>query len=90
MESTLKFVITRITGEVIEQEIKCPPESREAAIERMLAQYAQVGMLKRDGNTYRLLAASQIAEVTVELPTIIIASPDDQPKPPTGGKLQLL
>ena len=80
MESKLNFEILTIDGEVLEQEIGCPPEQAEAAIKQMLAQYAQVGMLRKQGDRYTLLMANQIARVDVSVPSVIVSSVDEMKK----------
>ena len=80
MENKLKFEIQTIDGGVLEQEIGCPPEQAEAAIKQMLAQYAQVGMLRKVGDQYTLLMANQIARVIVNVPSVIVSSVDEMKK----------
>lgn len=77
MEINLHFVITKVDRTIIEQDIKCPSDAAESAINQMMAQYSQVGMLKKEGNKYTLLPASQIAFVEVELSPFVVASPSE-------------
>lgn len=80
MDVSLHFVITKVDGSQVTQDIKCPQDAAEQAMNQMLAQYSQVGMLKKDGTKYMLLPSSQIALVECELPTIVIAGPSDTAK----------
>jgi len=77
METSLHFVITKIDNTTVEQDIKCPADAAEAVVNQMMAQYSQVGVLKKEGNKYTLLPCSQIALVEIELPSLVIASPSD-------------
>jgi hypothetical protein len=86
MENKLTFVLTKIDGSQVTQELPCPPEQVAQAVRDMFLQYANMGMVKKDGNTFRLLTASQIREVEVEVPSIIIAQPNEAPQPPADGK----
>ena len=80
METNLHFIVTKVDGSQVMQDIKCPTDVVEGAMNQMLSQFAQVGMLKKEGAKYTLLPASQIALVECELPTIVIAAPSDTAK----------
>jgi hypothetical protein len=80
METNLHFVVTKTDGTQVTQDIKCPNDASESALNQMLAQYAQIGMLKKDGTKYTLVPASQISLVECELPTIVLADPSDAAK----------
>lgn len=77
METSLHFVVTKVDGSQVTQDIKCPADAAEAAINQMMAQYSQLGMLKKEGGKYSLLPSSQIAFVEVEVSSILVASPSD-------------
>jgi hypothetical protein len=77
METNLHFVITKLDGSVVEQDIKCPADAAEAAINQMMGQYSQVGMLKKEGGKFTLLPRNQIALVEVEISPLIVASPSE-------------
>ena len=77
METNLHFVITKVDGTTVEQDMKCPADAVDAAINQMMAQYSQVGMLKKEGNRFTLLPRNQIALVEVELSSLVVASPSD-------------
>ena len=60
----------------------------------MFIQYAQMGMVKKDGGKFTCPMAGQIATAEVEVPTIVIATPAEAPQgegtvmgqgPPRGG-----
>jgi hypothetical protein len=89
METKLVFEITKIDGNVETQEIMVDPQDVNAAIQQCLAQYAQVGMLKKEGSKFILLAANQIARVEVSIPSILIARPSEAEKA-IGGKISLV
>lgn len=98
METKLKFIITTVTGEKVEQEISVapPPDPSipmEAAImdgiNRMMAQYSQVGMMKREGDKFILLTTHQIAKVEVEKPSILIANPAEAERATKGSLIQM-
>jgi hypothetical protein len=80
MDMPIKFHIVRVTGETEEQEISAPADNVHAIIQQMLGQYATVGMLRRSGDSFMLVTAHQIAQVTVEIPSIVIANAADTPK----------
>jgi len=81
METRLKFVITKKNGEKVEQEIgvpaTLPSEKVQEFIQAVFLQYANIGMVRKDGNKFILLTASQIETVEVEIPTVVIASPGE-------------
>lgn len=77
METNLHFVVTKIDGTIVEQDINCPADAADAAINQMMAQYSQVGMLKKEGNKYTLLPRNQISLVEVELSPLVVATPSD-------------
>ena len=88
MEIKLSFRITFTSGEQTVQEVSLPADpakSFEAQaktyLQAMLAQYAQVGMLRQpEPGTFVLLCPSQIAMVECTLPSILIASEGEVPK----------
>jgi hypothetical protein len=80
METQLVFKIVKKDGEELEQVINCPPEHAESIVNQMLAQYAQVGMMRKSGNKFLLLCCGEIAYVEVELPSVVIASADEAEK----------
>ena len=49
----------------------------EAVIQQLLVQYAQVGVMKKDGNKVTLTPASQIKLVECDIPSLVIAAPTD-------------
>ena len=77
METNLHFVITKTDGTTVEQDIKCPTDAADAAVNQMMAQYAAVGMLKKEGSKYTLLPRNQIALVEVEVSSLVIAAPSE-------------
>jgi hypothetical protein len=77
METSLHFVITTVEGNLLTQDIKCPSDAAEAAVNQMMAQYASVGMLKKEGNKYSLLPSNQISFVEIELSPLVVASPSE-------------
>jgi hypothetical protein len=81
----LKFVITKTNGEKVEQEVPCIPEKVGECIRDMLLQYANLGMIKKDGDKMILLCASQIAYAEVDIPSVVIAGANEVPQKPTGG-----
>lgn len=95
MDIQLKFKITRADGEIETQEITAPyvndpnitfEQQRMIVMQRMLNQYAQVGMLRQpDTGRFILLCPSMISFVECELPSILIANALDVPPPPCGG-----
>jgi len=50
METNLVFYITKVDGGVVEQQFTIPEDKVEAVIQQLLVQYAQVGVMKKDGN----------------------------------------
>ena len=82
MEIKLAFEITLVSGEQTKQELSFPADpskpfdaQAKAWMQQMLAQYAQVGMVRQpEPGTFVLLCPSQIAMVEVTLPSIVIAS----------------
>ena len=80
METNLHFVITKIDGTTVTQDIQVPSDAVEPAINQMMIQFAQVGVLKKEGTKHILLAASQIALVECEPSALVIATPIDTPK----------
>jgi lipoate synthase len=84
MENKLTFVLKRVDGKIETQELPVPPEQVAQAVRDMFLQYANMGMVKKDGNKFRLLTAKMIEEVEVEVPSIVIAQPGEVPKPPEG------
>jgi hypothetical protein len=79
-EANLHFVITKVDGTQVTQDFNCPSDAVEGVMNQMLAQFSQVGMLKKDGTKYTLLPASQISLVECELPTLVIAGPSETAK----------
>ena len=88
MHNTLKFVITRTNGEKLEQEIPCIPEKVGECMRDMFLQYANMGMIKKEGDKFILLCASQIAYAEVEIPQVVLASGNDLPKPAGSDTVQ--
>lgn len=94
MEIKLTFKITRVDGEVETQEITAPAvndpnitleQQQMIVMQRMLNQYAQVGMLRQPSKDhFILLCPSQIMFVECELPSILLANALDVP-PARGG-----
>jgi hypothetical protein len=88
MEIKLSFKITFVSGEQTVQEVSLPADQTKpfevqakAYLQAMLAQYAQIGMLRQpEPGTFVLLCPSQIAMVECTLPTILIASEGEVPK----------
>ena len=88
MEIKLKFKITFVSGEQTEQDITVPADPSKsfegqarALMQTMLAQYAQVGMLRQPApGHFVLLCPSQIAMVECELPSIVLADASEVPK----------
>jgi hypothetical protein len=93
MEIKLTFKITRVDGEVEDQEITAPAvpdipieQQQMMVMQRMLNQYAQVGMLRQPSKShFILLCPSQIMFVECELPSVLIANALDVPPAPRGG-----
>jgi hypothetical protein len=95
MEIKLTFLITRVDGETETQEITAPyvndpnitlEQQQMIVMQRMLNQYAQVGMLRQpDKGKFILLCPSQIMFVECELPSVLIANALDVPPAPRGG-----
>jgi len=84
-EIPLTFKITLVDGRKIEQTATCDangqgPQSPQIITTQALVQYATVGMLKGDGKKFHLITASQIAEVEVEIPSIVMADMGDLPR----------
>lgn len=85
MEVKLKFKLTLVSGEQIEQDFATQVDPNKsfdlqakALMQQMLGQYAQVGMLRQPNpGSYILLCPSQIAMVECDLPNIVIASTAD-------------
>lgn len=73
MEATLHFVITKVDGSQVNQDLSCPPDATAQLMQQVFGQYSQVGVMKKEGNKFSLIPASQIALVEVELPTLVIA-----------------
>jgi hypothetical protein len=81
METNLHFVVTKVDGAQILQDIKCPAESADTAMNQILAQYSQIGLLKKEEEGYyTLLPSSQIAFVECRMSSLVIATPNDTPK----------
>jgi hypothetical protein len=95
MDIQLKFKITRVDGEIEDQEITAPAandpnitfdQQRMIVMQRMFNQYAQVGMLRQPSKDhFILLCPSQIAFVECELNSVLIANALDVPPAPRGG-----
>jgi hypothetical protein len=83
METKLTFVITMQDGEVVNQEFTVPPDQMGPMINQGLMQYATVGMLRKEGNKFKLTCPSQLKTVEVEIPAIILANLGDMPKTET-------
>lgn len=71
----------------MEQSISVPADgdgkeipTPEQLIMQMLQQYATVGMLKRDGKKFTLVTCGEIANVEVEIPSIVMAGLGEIPK----------
>jgi len=77
MEAMLHFIITKVDGTVITQDLGCPPDAAQQILQQAFAQYSQIGVMKKEGNKYTLVPSAQIAFVEVELPTLIIATEAD-------------
>lgn len=94
MEIKLKFLITFVSGEQMEQDINFPADPRlafdaqaKALMQTMLSQYASIGILRRgplpdnpSPNFYRLILPSNISMVECELPSIVIANEAEVPR----------
>ena len=80
MDTNLHFVITKVDGSEVIQDIKCPSNAVEAAMNQMFSQFSQVGVLKKDGTKYTLVPSSQIQLVECDVPTIVIAGPSETAK----------
>ncbi len=93
MEIKLTFVITRVDGEVENQDITAPAvpdlpldQQQMIVMQRMLNQYAQVGMLRQpEKDHFILLCPSQIAFVECTLPSVVLANAFDVPPASRGG-----
>jgi hypothetical protein len=89
MEIKLKFKLTFVSGETHEQEVGFPADPNKPfdlqaklLMQQMLSQYTQVGMLRQpESGKFVLLCPSQIAMVETELPSIVLAGPDEIPLP---------
>ena len=83
MESNLHFVISTTSGDIT-QDIKVPSDKLDEAINQILAQYSQIGVLKKDvvSATYTLIPASQILLVkcVVQASLVVEALPGDVAK----------
>jgi len=94
MDIRLTFKITLVNGEEETQEITAPAvndpnipleQQRILVMQRMLNQYAQVGMLRQpEKDHFILLCPSQIAFVECILPSVVLANALDVPSPRGG------
>ena len=90
MDISLKFKITCTNGEETEQSITVPADPQLPfeqqqifVMQKMLNQYAQVGLLRQiEPRKFLLMCPSQLAFVEVELPSILVANPSDVPPAP--------
>ncbi len=80
METNLHFVASLVDGGHVTQDFTVPTDKVDAAIPQLLSQYAQVGMLKRDGNKYTLIPHSQIRLIECEIPSLVVATSSDTQK----------
>jgi hypothetical protein len=74
MEINIKFIITTVDGKQDVQELPMHPAEVDKGIMSVLIQYAQIGLLKKEGSTFILIPASQIARVEVETPLVATAN----------------
>jgi len=70
----LDFKLTLRDGTKEEQDVTVPADAAESMVVKTLMQYASVGMLKRDGNKFFLVCASEISRAEVEIPSILVAN----------------
>ena len=77
METKVEFILTLVGGEQVRQEMACPDPRVEDFIKIVLAQYVQIGMVKKEGSRYTLIPRGQMARVEAEVPLLSIATGDD-------------
>ncbi len=88
MDIRLKFTITFVSGEQMDQEISVQHDPKytveiqqKALMQQMLSQYASVGILRQPSpNHFKLILPSQIAMVECELGSIVIADMTEMPR----------
>lgn len=93
MEIKLTFKITCVNEEVTTQDISAQADpnlpidqQRIMLMQRMLNQYAQVGLLRQpEKDQYILMCPSQIAFVECVLPSVVLANALDVPPAGRGG-----
>lgn len=77
METNLHVILTLVDDSQVTQDILCPPETAQNVMNQLMAQYSQVGLLKKDGEKFVLYPSHRIKLVECELPSLVIAGPTD-------------